>query len=155
MMAPLAPVGGRQRAREDSRGRAQGLQGLLRRWGASPIEFVFALPVLLFVLLGAMQAGGLTAVHKHMQRVADGVAADIAAGSLAPKRAEAVAHARLAGWGLDYRVKVSVVSDTSGGTPKREVSVAIELPTRGFGATDVLGLYRGRVLGAVAVETVP
>lgn len=119
------------------------------------MEFVFALPVLLFVLVGAMQAGGLTAVHKHMQRVADGVATEIASGSLAPNKGEPVARARLAGWGLDYRVEVSVGTYTAEHTPKREASVAIELSTPGFGGIDLLGLYRGRVLAAVATKTEP
>lgn len=128
---------------------------LCQRWGISPVEGAFVFPLLVLLFLGAMQAGGLTAMHKHMQSVADDVAAEVAAGGLAPDAAEDLAQERLAGLGLDYIVNVSAVPPISRHSPKLRVWVSIELPMAQIAGIDVLGLYRGRVLSASAHLTEP
>lgn len=128
---------------------------LYQRWGISPVEGAFALPVLVLLFLGAMQAGGLTAMHKHMQSVADDVAAKVVAGGLSPDAAEDLAQERLAGLGLDYVVNVSAVAHISRRSPTRRVWVSIELPMAQVAGIDVLGLYRGHVLSASAHLTEP
>lgn len=97
-----------------------------------------------------MQAGGLTAVHKHMQRVANHVAAEVLAGRLTPDAARALAHERLAGMSLDYVVDVSATATDPLHASVRRVRVSIELPTAQVAGIDVLGLYRRHVLSASA-----
>ncbi len=117
------------------------------RSGVAAVEFAFVVPVLVTLLTGIIQLGGIMFVQNNMGDVSRETARNLAVGQLTSAEAQQFAEDRLFSWGGSYTVTVTnpVPSD---------VSVQIEIAMADVALLDYLGLFQTGDLRAVTTMRV-
>lgn len=125
-------------ARLRSIGRATG--------GATIIEFALILPVLLAILSGIIQFGGLFFLQSSMSQVARETARALVIGEIQVAGAQTYADARLIDWGITY----SVTATPPNPPTSNDYVVQITAPLAEASLVDLLGLFQTGTLEAQA-----
>ena len=131
--------------------RAKGWRALWRgRDGAAAVEFAFIMPILLLLLSGIVQFGGIMFLENHMTSVARDATRKIAIGDLTEADAPSAVQQSLMNWGVTYDVDVALV-DAGGGD--QDITVTISLPMSEAALMDVLGVFQsGNLTAAVTMR---
>jgi Flp pilus assembly protein TadG len=118
-------------------------QCIRERDGATAVEFAFALPLIVLLMTGIVQLGGLFFLQNNMVNVAQDAARRLATGEMTATQVQTFAQGQLINWGVVYTVTPSEVGD--------DASVVISVPLEQASLMDVLGLFQDGNLRAAAV----
>lgn len=117
--------------------------------GATAVEFVFVLPVLLMIVAGIVQFGAIFFLQNNMANAARDAAQALAAGSIETRtETTQLVEERLVNWGVTFTVDTTLPdpSDpTDGG-----FTVVITAPLSEVAIFDYLGVFEGGTLRAAA-----
>ncbi len=114
--------------------------------GATLIEFAFILPVLLAILTGILQFGGLFFLQSSMAQVARETARALVVGEINQSGAKSFAEARLINWGITYSVGVTAPNPPTA----NDYVVVISAPMAEASLVDIFGLFQSGTLQARA-----
>ncbi len=117
------------------------------RSGVAAVEFAFVVPVLVTLLTGIIQLGGIMFVQNNMGDVSRETARSLAVGELTSAEAQQFAEDRLFSWGGSYTVTVTY-------PVPEDVSVEIEIAMADVALLDYLGLFQTGNLRAVTTMRV-
>lgn len=110
------------------------------------IEFALILPVLLGILSGIIQFGGLFFLQNTMAQVARETARALVTGEIEVSGAQDYADARLINWGITY----SVTATPPNPPTTNDFVVEISAPLAEASLVDLLGLFETGTLEAQA-----
>lgn len=120
----------------------RGLLTRLRRneTGATAIELALVMPILVTLLTGIVQMGGIFFLHNNMISAAQDTGRRVVVGELTAADAQTYAESNLINWGMTYTVQVTEPGD--------DVVVDISVPLSQAVLVDFLGLFETGVLRA-------
>ena len=125
--------------------------GIRRLWhndsGVAAIEFAFIAPILILLLTGIIQFGGVLFIQHNMGEVARESARRVAVGAMTPTQAKQFVDDSLVNWGATFDVAVTVVPDPADPTDTN-VSVVITAPMSEVALLDILGVFEGGTMRA-------
>ena len=116
---------------------------LRHRGGATALEFAFVAPILIMVLAGIVQVGGLFFLQNQMASVAQDTSRRIAVGEFSASEAQAYAESKLVNWGVNFTITID--------EPDQEAQVNISVPLAQAAVFDLLGVFQSGDLQAEAV----
>ena len=108
--------------------------------GATAVEFALTLPILMVVLTGIIQMGGVFFLKNNMMSVADDTARRVIVGELTATQAKTHAENVLINWGVTFNVQVT--------EPGNDVVVNITAPLSEAVIVDYLDLFASGTLEA-------
>jgi Flp pilus assembly protein TadG len=111
--------------------------------GATAVEFAFVLPIIVVLITGIVQLGGLFFLQNNMVSVAQDSARRLATGEMTATQVQSFAQSQLINWGVVYTVTTGEVGD--------DASVTISVPLEQASLMDVLGLFQDGNLRAAAI----
>jgi len=113
------------------------------RGGATALEFAFVAPILIMVLAGIVQVGGLFFLQNQMASVAQDASRRVAVGQFSAGEAQTYAESKLINWGVTFTVTVT--------EPGQDAQVNISVPLAQAAVFDLLGVFQSGDLRAEAV----
>jgi len=117
--------------------------------GSALIEFAFAVPILITLILGILEFSSVF-FHRHqMLNAAERGAREVATQTLTSAEAVTEAQSMLAGWGATYTIVIQEPDPAN--INDRDVEVSISVPT---GDLTITGFFNGVLPATVDVVTV-
>ncbi len=110
------------------------------------IEFAFILPVLMAMLTGIVQFGGLFFLQSTMAQVARETARALVVGEINQSGAQTFADAQLINWGITYTVTVTPPNPPT----TNDYTVLISAPMAEASLVDIFGFFQSGTLQAQA-----
>ena len=117
-----------------------------RQRGIAMIELALTLPLLLTVLSGIVQFGGMFFIHNRMINVARDVARRLAVGEINQSQAISMVSSNLASWPATFTTTVTMPAGTS-----NDVTVLISVPKTQVSLMDIFGMFKTGTLQAKVV----
>lgn len=117
-----------------------------RQKGLAIIELALTLPLLITVLSGIVQFGGLFFVQNKMINVARDVTRKLAIGDITSGQVNAQVQAQLAGWTQTFTTTTTMPSGSS-----KDCSVEIKVPKASVSLMDIFGMFKTGDLKAKVV----
>lgn len=120
-----------------------------RQQGLATIELALSLPLLIAVLAGIVQFGGLFFVQNTMINVARDVTRRLAVGEITTSEAQSLVQAGLSSWTQTFTVVIH--TPPAGSTTDKDVFVEIQVPKKSVSLMDIFGLFQSGNLTAKVV----
>jgi hypothetical protein len=120
-----------------------------RQKGLATIELALSLPLLIAVLAGIVQFGGLFFVQNTMINVARDVTRRLAVGEITTSEAQSLVQAGLSSWTATFTVVIH--TPPAGSTTDKDVYVQISVPKKSVSLMDIFGLFQTGNLTAKVV----
>jgi Flp pilus assembly protein TadG len=117
-----------------------------RQKGIAMIELALTLPLLLTVLSGIVQFGGLFFVHNKMINVARDVTRRLAVGEVTQSQAQTMVQQGLSAWTQTFTVIVTMPTSTN-----KDVAIEIQVPKASVSLMDIFGMFKTGNLTAKVV----
>lgn len=115
--------------------------------GVAALEFAFVVPVLVILLAGIIQLGGIMFTQNNMGDVARETARNLVVGELTATDAQQFAEDHLLSWSGNFTV---TVTEPDPNDPNdNDVMVEIEIPMADVALIDILGIFQTGNLRAV------
>jgi Flp pilus assembly protein TadG len=119
-----------------------------RQGGLAMIELALTLPLLLTVLSGIVQFGGMFFIHNRMINVARDVTRRLAVGEITSSQAQSMVASNLSSWPATFQTFVYMPTSTS-----NDVTVEIRVPKAQVSLMDIFGMFQsGNLVAKVTMR---
>ncbi len=116
--------------------------------GVAAVEFAIILPVLIVMLTGIIQLGGILFIQNHMGDVARETARNLAVGELTGAQAQQFATDKLITWGGSFTITVTEPDPND--PADNDFVVDIQIPMASVSLMDLTGAFQSGNLRAVS-----